>query len=441
MYDVFISYRRDGGFATARLLYEHLKSVGLTPFFDLEELRSGQFNVKLYDAIDESANFVLVLPPKALDRCTAENDWLRLEIEHAIAKEKNIVPVMLEGFEWSSAVPASLGKLHTYNAVQLSRDYFDASISKLLSMLRGVTLENGKVTRTEYRDERLQNTYFSAEDKKETRRLKVQQNLMKEFDSSTYENVKQSYDELRILDIGSNNGDFIMDRLGKDSKVSKLVGIEYDEPSVNIANLKYGVPQKIQFFSQNVENELFAEYLQSIMDDNGIETFNVINISMVLLHLKSPYKLLKTLRSFLSADGTLIIKDIDDGFNVAYPDEQGNFARVIDICAYDEPAGFRKSGRQIYTLLSRAGFGSINLEKLGMTTVGMDFDQRAALFDTYFSFILEDMKIMRNRYPDDKRIKLDYDWYTNVYEELEEKFLDKNFFFSIGFVLFTARKK
>ncbi len=31
MYDVFISYRRDGGFEMARLLYEHLKSAGLNP--------------------------------------------------------------------------------------------------------------------------------------------------------------------------------------------------------------------------------------------------------------------------------------------------------------------------------------------------------------------------------------------------------------------------
>ena len=74
MYDVFISYRRDGGFEMARLLYEHLKSAGLNPFFDLEELRSGQFNVKLYSAIDDSANFLLVLPPQSLDRCRNDDD-------------------------------------------------------------------------------------------------------------------------------------------------------------------------------------------------------------------------------------------------------------------------------------------------------------------------------------------------------------------------------
>ena len=440
MYDVFISYRRDGGFATARLLYEHLKSVGLNPFFDLEELRSGQFNAKLYSAIDESTNFVLVLPPKALDRCSNENDWLRLEIEHAITRGKNIIPIMLDGFEWTGSLPAAMSSLPTYNAVRLSREYFDASIHKLLTMLKGVSVENGKILRKELRDERKSNTYYSAEDKKETRRLKVQQNLMKEFDTPAYNKAKIAYDSLRILDIGSNNGDFIMDRLGSDDKTRILIGIEYDEESVKIANDKYGVSGKIEFFSRNVEDEDFKESLTDIMEQTETGSFNVINVSMVLLHLKSPYKLLKTLRSVLSDDGLLIIKDIDDGFNIAYPDENGDFSRVTEICAYDEAGGFRKSGRQIYTLLSRAGFSSVNLEKLGMTTVGMDFDRRSALFDTYFSFVLEDLKLMRNRYPNDKKIKSDYEWYRDVYEELEEKFLDKNFFFSLGCMLLTARK-
>lgn len=105
MYDVFISYRREGGFAVARLLYEHFKSVGLNPFFDLEELRSGQFNKKLYASIDESENFILVLPPDSLDRCVSEDDWLRLEIEHAMLKSKNIIPLMFKEFKWPAELP------------------------------------------------------------------------------------------------------------------------------------------------------------------------------------------------------------------------------------------------------------------------------------------------------------------------------------------------
>lgn len=62
------------------------------------------------------------------------------------------------------------------------------------------------------------------------------------------------------------------------------------------------------------------------------------------------------------------------------------------------------------------------------------------MFETYFSFILEDLKIMRERYPDDTKIKEDYEWYRDVYDELEEKFHIDTFMFSLGFMLFTARK-
>ena len=89
--DIFISYRREGGYAMARLLYECFNNSGLKVFLDLEELRAGPFNEKLYEAIENCENFVLVLPPNSMDRCVNENDWLRLEIEHAIKHKKNIM--------------------------------------------------------------------------------------------------------------------------------------------------------------------------------------------------------------------------------------------------------------------------------------------------------------------------------------------------------------
>ncbi len=441
MIDVFISYRRNGGFEMARLLYEHLKSFGLNPFFDLEELRSGQFNEKIYMAIEESANFLLVLPPNSLDRCKDERDWLRLEIEHAIKKGKNIIPLMMSGFEWPKELPQSMEKLPFYNAVKMSREYFDATITKLLTMLENIKLENGTLIKSSSTEKRIKNTYFSYDDKKERRRLKIQQDLMREFDYVVYHNVKSSYTSLKILDVGSNNGDFVMDRLGSSDNLERLIGLEYDEKSVQIANDKYGKNNKVVFYKVDLEDDNFTFELENIIDEQGIDRFNVINISMVLLHLKAPYKLLKNLRKFLTDDGIVIIKDIDDGFNLAYPDENCEFSRVIEICKKNETSGFRESGRQISTLLNRAGYKKVRLEKVGLSTVGMDYEKRSALFDTYFSFILDDLAIMKERYPNDKRVEADYNWYSRIYDNLEEKFQDDAFFFTLGFMIFTAQKK
>ncbi len=439
MYDVFISYRRDGGFETARLIYEHFTNVmGLKVFFDLEELRSGKFNIKLYTAIDESENFILVLPKNALDRCNNEDDWLRLEIAHAISKDKNIIPLILNNFTWPDFLPENISDLPKFNGVTLNREYFEASMAKLISMLRGISITSNGIFRSS-NQERRENPYRFLSDR-ERHRLYVQQQLMTSFDNEVYKNIQTTYKNLYILDVGSSNGDLIMNRLGNGSNVEKLVGLEYNEDVVKSANETYGVPGKIQFFNIDIESSKFCNQLKEIMDEQGITGFNVINISMVLLHLKTPYKLLKNIRQFLTKDGLLVIKDIDDGYNIVYPDEKGEFNRVMEICSRNETSGYRKSGRQIYTLLCRAGYKNIKLEKLGLTTIGMDYDEREAVFETYFSFVLSDLLIMKNRYPNDKRIANDYEWYSKNYEELEEKFHDNNLFFSLGFMLFTAQK-
>lgn len=442
MYDIFISYRRDGGYVMARLLYDRFKQMGLHPFFDLEELKSGQFDTKLYRHIEESSNFVLVLPANSLDRCVNEDDWLRLEIEHAIAHNKNIIPIMMSDFCWPESLPQSLATLPNYNGVRSSREYFDAAIDRLISMLVNVKLKSdAPAPKTARVLERTENTYFAYEDVKEKKRLKIQQNLMKQFDRDAYKKAVDSFDELYVLDIGSNNGDFVMDRIGKSDKVKLLVGLEYDRESVIAANEKYGIEGKIAFYEQNVEADDLEDRLFDILDRAGVEKFNLINISMVMLHLKNPYRLLKVIRPFLEKGGMIIIKDIDDGYNLAYPDPKGEFARVVEICAKNDTSGYRHSGRQIYTLLKHAGYIDVCLEQCGLSTVGMDYDERSALFDTYFSFIIEDLKIMIEAYPNDTEIRDDYEWYRKIYDDLEERFQDEAFYFNLGFVLYTARKR
>lgn len=99
-YDAFISYRRDNGFLMAQVIHDHLEERGIHCFLDLEELQAGVFDEKIYDAIQDSPNFILILQPNALDRCTDEEDWVAKEIIAATKMNKKIIPVLCEGFEW-----------------------------------------------------------------------------------------------------------------------------------------------------------------------------------------------------------------------------------------------------------------------------------------------------------------------------------------------------
>ena len=135
-YDVFISYRRDGGDSFAMILKNELKDRGLKVFHDIESLRSGDFNKQLYTEIEKSRKFVLVLPPNALDRCVNENDWVRLEIEHAIKSGKDIIPIMMRGFVFPENLPAPLDRIANYQGLEPRMDHtFDASMDYLVSLI------------------------------------------------------------------------------------------------------------------------------------------------------------------------------------------------------------------------------------------------------------------------------------------------------------------
>lgn len=130
-YDIFISYRRSG-YDIANLIATRLKSAGYTVFFDMEALRTGKFNEQLFEAIDNCKDFLVVLPPEALDRCVSEDDWVRLEVCRALSRKKNIIPVMLNGFVWPNPMPQGLEELCKYQALTASSiQFFDMAMEKL----------------------------------------------------------------------------------------------------------------------------------------------------------------------------------------------------------------------------------------------------------------------------------------------------------------------
>lgn len=134
-YDVFVSYRRSS-FDSVYPIVTRLRAAGYRVFFDLETLRSGPFNEQLYSVIESCADFVLVLPPGALDRCVNEDDWVRKEVLHAMKHNKNIVPVMLAGFDWPDPMPEGMEKLALYQSLSANRDFFDLAMKKLESYLK-----------------------------------------------------------------------------------------------------------------------------------------------------------------------------------------------------------------------------------------------------------------------------------------------------------------
>lgn len=142
-YDVFISYRRATGQMVALVLEQALEARGFKVFFDFNSIRDGQFNERIFAAIEEASVIVLIMSESALDLCVQKDDWVRAELEHALKFGKKIVPVAPLGQKKSfpDNLPESLknlretqisdidmGSLFKPSIDQLIRDRFPADI-------------------------------------------------------------------------------------------------------------------------------------------------------------------------------------------------------------------------------------------------------------------------------------------------------------------------
>lgn len=136
--DVFISYRREGGADTARLIRAELQKRGFSVFLDVENLGPSHFDESLLHEIGQCPNFVLILSAGSLDSCHHENDWLRKEIKHALTSARKIIPVLKDGFVFPAkgTLPPDLVDLPRHQAVEYSHTYFTATVEKLVGFLQ-----------------------------------------------------------------------------------------------------------------------------------------------------------------------------------------------------------------------------------------------------------------------------------------------------------------
>jgi tetratricopeptide (TPR) repeat protein len=141
---VFISYRRTS-VPWALAVYQNLTSHGYDVFFDYEGVGSGDFERVIIENIRARAHFLLLLTPSALERINDPGDWLRREIETALASRRNIVPLMLDGFDFGTPSVAKrltgdLALLAKYNGLQIVASYFAEGMERLRSRHLSVQL-------------------------------------------------------------------------------------------------------------------------------------------------------------------------------------------------------------------------------------------------------------------------------------------------------------
>ncbi len=135
-YNIFISYRRKGGYDTAKLIYDRLRMDGYSVSFDIDTLENGNFDNELEKRVKKCRDFLIVLSSGIFDCFSeddydAKDDWVRREIACALKAGKNIVPLMLDDFAYPKRMPNDIKEITRKNGIDLNPKHFEAAYEKL----------------------------------------------------------------------------------------------------------------------------------------------------------------------------------------------------------------------------------------------------------------------------------------------------------------------
>ncbi len=136
---VFISYRRETSQYLAMALWQNLTDRSVDVFYDFESIAAGHFDNIILAQIAARPYMILVLAPGALKRCTEPNDWLRREIEEALALGRVLVPVYTPEFDFDEIdryLPEGTAEhLRRFQMLEIPPRYFKYAIAELADKL------------------------------------------------------------------------------------------------------------------------------------------------------------------------------------------------------------------------------------------------------------------------------------------------------------------
>ena len=140
IFDIFISYRREGGGATAGRINDMLTADGYSVSYDVDTLREGRFDRQLLERIEQCQDFILVVDRNCFVRTIDPNtdpqdDWLWQELSYALKLKKNVIPVLLAGADFPKHLPDDINSVRFHNGPKCVHEYFDSFYEKLRDQL------------------------------------------------------------------------------------------------------------------------------------------------------------------------------------------------------------------------------------------------------------------------------------------------------------------
>ncbi len=424
-YDFFLSYNKNDAREAGRLA-TLIKSYDLSVWWQGENSKQ-EYALAIREAIGRSTAFLVLLSAGS-----AASEWVGREILEALRLhahgEIKILPIVVDELDTADEtyfhqILGNFNWLFLKN-IRGNRELITAITDQVSIRLRS----------------KRENSIYSAADEIEAERLRKQNAVYNRHAAPHIDEIFAACPRPAVLDVGCSDAENILKRLeGRD--FSHLVCVDKEADKLEEAKTRAAGDGRVSFLCTDITKRTLRARLREHMDAVGIEGFDFIHMSAVLLHLKNPEQVLRTLRGLLREGGRILIQDEDDGFNVADEGEGGDpsfFRDCFYIWEHSKESGDRFMARRLPGLLSRAGFRAVALKTAVITSLDFGGALREELWDLYFNpyyWVVDSPDYFDKADAYDRCLE-----YEKKHAEQKARYMRGEIFLTLGVLICTAEK-
>lgn len=451
--DVFISYRRDTGSSQAALIAEKLKNRKINVFLDRHRIHNEDFFEKLKRNIDNSPNFLIILTPGYFKRKpNGERDWVREELLYAKQKRKHFIALSFPGYNpkeinWDNEID-EIKAFSTFNILPFNDETEKLELASIDSIIEGMVDRQGNKFSPNRQDK--SNAWYASHGMTDEDLLWIlsDHDVCKQMDWDLLERaldepVFSGREEINLFvykayEISTYAMKYGLSPKYDGRKIDNIYGVTY-RGFLEEAEETFGAGH---FVSDNngdrgFEPEDHIRAMDEFIEDNGLNGFDMVDLTLVLKDTKNPENVLCEVSKRLNPDGGVIfIRELDDDFIDAYPDEHGYIQKMVEYLELDDGAGNRHTGKKIYTFLKKAGADRVYMSDKIISTANLRPRAQKRICDTYFSYLKPEMRALAADKEDEKHEEYckALQWLNAHYDQIVSMFRSSEFYFRAGFI-------
>lgn len=136
----------------------------------------------------------------------------------------------------------------------------------------------------------------------------------------------------------------------------------------------------------------------------------------------------------------IFITESNDRISTLAPDEKNLLGQFLDILKEDKYAGKRETGQPCPGWLTNCGYDLSMSGARGFPLPKANSSKKEDIFQTFFSYLPEDVEILLAEEPDNRKYQDWQNWLKKNYEELQQLILSEESEITMGMQILSCEK-